>query len=441
MTLNISKLELALSQKINTSASNIEILAASRALEKLKNGLVSTVATLADLPSPTISIGQLYFVEADGLLYYCSDALFGFTPITTTSITTLWTWGGETGNGQLGTGDSTARSSPVTTAGGGTNWSKISIGVEHSIAVKTDGTLWTWGHGGSGRLGSNTTASRSSPGTTAGGGTNWRAADAGACHSIAVKTDGTLWTWGWDGYGLLGTNYAGSTVSPVTTAGGGTNWCLASAGFGHSIAVKTDGTLWTWGKGSFGRLGGGTISNRSSPGTTAGGGTNWCAIAAGCLHSLALKTDGTLWTWGCAVGGGAGTSTTSPVTTAGGGTNWKSINSDKTGGIPFISAIKTDGTLWTWGSNNCGQLGDGTTTYRSSPVTTAGGGTNWCQSSSSYRNTAAIKTDGTLWTWGACYCGVFGSRSSPGSLNIGNNNWCSVSMGKRYLHALLSKTL
>ena len=303
----------------------------------------------------------------------------------------LWTCGYNL-RGPLGDGTTTNRSSPVTTAGGGTNWKQVACGSEHTSAIKTDGTLWTWGYNIRGPLGDGTTTSRTSPGTTAGGGTNWKQVACGSEHTAAIKTDGTLWTCGTNYGGQLGDGTTTSRSSPGTTAGGGTNWKQVAGGMGHTAAIKTDGTLWTWGDNPYGQLGDGTTTFRASPGTTAGGGTNWKQVACGANHTAAIKTDGTLWTWGYNnyfghLGDGTTTNRSSPGTTAGGGTNWKQV----AGGFYYTAAIKTDGTLWTWGRDNYGQLGDGTTTTRSSPVTTAGGGTNWKQVAGGLYHTAAIQ--------------------------------------------------
>jgi alpha-tubulin suppressor-like RCC1 family protein len=198
-------------------------------------------------------------------------------------------------------------------------------------------------------------------------------------HTAAVKTDGTLWCWGNDSYGQLGDNSSTVRSSPVTTVAGGTNWKQVSCGGYHTAAIKTDGTLWTWGLNTFGKLGDNTASSRSSPVTTAGGGTNWKQVAGGVNHTAAIKTDGTLWTWGRNADGQLGDNTlvskSSPVTTVAGGTNWKQV----AGGGSHTAAIKTDGTLWTWGSNANGRLGDNTATTRSSPVQPVGSFTNWKQ--------------------------------------------------------------
>jgi alpha-tubulin suppressor-like RCC1 family protein len=270
-------------------------------------------------------------------------------------------------------------------------------------AIKTDGTLWTWGNNARGALGTGNITDRSSPGTTAGGGTNWIQTSAGSSSDVsssavgAIKSDGTLWTWGSNNQGMLGTGNETDRSSPGTTAGGGTDWKSIAFGYQMGAAIKTNGTLWTWGLNNRGNLGDGTTTRRSSPGTTAGGGTDWkqVDISKNEEHIGAIKTDGTLWTWGENGSGqlgdgtaGTGTSRSSPGTTAGGGTNWKIVSNGR-------AAIKTDGTLWTWGSNTNGELGDGTTTRRSSPGTTAGGGTNWKEISYGSDNGYAI-TDLTI---------------------------------------------
>jgi alpha-tubulin suppressor-like RCC1 family protein len=352
----------------------------------------------------------------------------------------LWSWGWNI-YGQLGNNTSVDRSIPVTTFAGETNWKQISTGRFNTAAIKTDGTLWGWGLNGSGQLGDNTSVNRSTPVTTFAGGTNWKQIACGNNHTAAIKTDGTLWTWGSNFNGELGDNTTTNRLTPVTTFAGGTNWKQVSGGSGHTAAIKTDGTLWTWGYNIFGQLGNNTTTHRSTPVTTFAGGTNWKQVSGGGTHTAAIKTDGTLWTWGSnsngQLGDNTGTTRSTPVTTFAGGTNWKQV----AGGGLHIAAIKTDGTLWTWGYNIFGQLGDNTTTNRSIPVTTFAGGTTWKQVDGGDSYTAAIKTDGTLWGWGVGGSGQLGdntttNRTTPVTTFAGGTNWKQVSCGDSHTVAI-----
>ena len=203
----------------------------------------------------------------------------------------LWVWGAGT-SGQLGNNTATNRSTPVTTLAGGANWKQVAGagGGSHTAAIKTDGTLWTWGNNTQGQLGDNTIINRSTPVTTFAGGTNWKQVAVGGI-TAAIKTDGTLWTWGNNNFGQLGDNTVVRRSIPVTTFAGGTNWKQVSAGNNHTAAIKTDGTLWTWGRNSYGQLGDNTTTNRSTPVTTFAGGTNWKQVSGWGLHTAAIRTS------------------------------------------------------------------------------------------------------------------------------------------------------
>ena len=304
--------------------------------------------------------------------------------------------------GQSGTGSDGAFSSPVLISASST-W-KTLIDANRQVngltmgAIKTDGTLWMWGYNEYGQLGTNNRTTYNSPVQTVSTATTWKQVSTCVGTTAAIKTDGTLWTWGYNAYGQLGNNSILSRSSPGLTVAGGTTWRQISLSQQHAAAIKTDGTLWTWGINDVGQLGTGNYTYRSSPGQIAGGGTTWRQVS-GCA---AIKTDGTLWLWGA----NDGRTYLTPVQVSGGGTNWKQVADT---GYAFsdsqcTAAIKTDGTLWCWGSNRFGQLGDGTLTTRwTEPAQTVVGGTDWHSIkfiSSPFVSIVAMKTDGSLWRWG-----------------------------------------
>jgi alpha-tubulin suppressor-like RCC1 family protein len=366
----------------------------------------------------------------------------------------LYVWG-YNGAGELALSDAVDRSSPVQ-VGTGTNWSTMSTRGLSTLAIKTDGTLWSWGRNYQGVLGLNLEGFnyRSSP-IQVGTDTNWSKVSHSGTHAMAIKTDGTLWAWGKNDYGQLGLNDRLTAIngrsSPVQV-GTSSNWSLVSAAETITAAIKTDGTLWTWGRDRpgtsaqvpmLGRPNDAYVS-RSSP-TQVGGNTTWSKVNIGISVAMAIKTDGTLWTWG--TGRGLGLNINygyrSSPTQIGSLTTWSEavVNQGNRYGNDCI-ALRTDGTLWLWGNNQNGQLGfnnasDGT--HKSSPTQL---GTNTWTSISfgDLQEVGAVKSDGTLWTWGANDNGQLGQnnriyRSSP--VQVGTNtNWSLISIGYKKVHTL-----
>jgi alpha-tubulin suppressor-like RCC1 family protein len=344
-------------------------------------------------------------------------------------------------NGQLGDFTLNNKSSPTQVVGGGITWRDCSAGGASTAGIKSDGSLWLWGDNAAGQLGDNTITDRSSPVQTVSAGTNWWRVSCGKDHTACIKTDGTLWLWGNNGSGRLGDNSVTSRSSPVQTVSGGATWRQVSCGYRFTAAIKSDGTLWMWGLNSVGNLGDGTITPQSSPVQTISAGSNWKQVSCGAFHTAAVKTDGTLWLWGQNAQGQLGitsatAATSSPIQTVAAGTNWKSVSA---GGF-HTAAIKTDGTLWTFGFNNVGQLGDNSVTTRSSPVQVVSGGTNWRLVSCGYNHTGAIKNDGTLWLWGENFAGQIGDltqtdRSSPVQTALGGTAWRKISCSNPFSFA------
>jgi alpha-tubulin suppressor-like RCC1 family protein len=352
----------------------------------------------------------------------------------------LWTWG-DNGSGQLGNNTTTINGNPAQTISFGTNWKQGSCGDGHVATIKTDGTLWTWGINTYGQLGDSLTFSKSTPAQTTAGGTNWKQSACGTYHTAAIKTDGTLWLWGSNFYGEIGNNTINNYASPIQTTAFGSNWKQVTCGNSLTAAIKADGTLWTWGLNSSGQLGDNGIVKKSSPVQTTAFGSNWKQVSCGGQHIAAIKTDGTLWTWGYNLYGQLGNNTitnnSSPIQTIAYGTNWKQVAC----GNFHTVAIKTDGTLWTWGYNTHGELGDNSINHKSSPVQTTAFGSNWKQVAGGKEHTTAIKTNGTLWCWGRNAWGDIGDntttdRSSPVQTTAFGSNWKQTAAGNGFTVAI-----
>lgn len=341
----------------------------------------------------------------------------------------LYTWGSNT-NSRLGIGLVTAtvnRSSPVAVALRKTFTDfDAASGV---AAIDTTGAMWGWGNNSSGQVGDGSTLQRSSP-VQIGTLTNWSKVSKGTNTTLSVKTDGTLWSWGLNNVGQLGDGTTVNKSSPVQV-GTLTGWAYV-AGDNVSLSIKTDGTLWAWGLNSVGQMGDGTTVNKSSP-VQIGTLTNWAQVSGTGAASGAVKTDGTLWMWGNgasgALGNGGTTNRSSPIQ-VGTLTNWSKVYS---GAYSCAVAIKTDGTLWAWGNNANGTLGDGTTVNKSSPIQ-IGTLTTWSKVYLKALSVIALKNDGTVWVWGLNSSGQLGlndttNRSSPVQIGL-LNNYTDVKIGE-----------
>ncbi len=343
----------------------------------------------------------------------------------------LFGWGNGQ-HGQLGLNNTTRYDSPVQ-VGALTNWQTPSGGSNNgnlgfTLCTKTDGSLWSWGANQAGQLGSDAVIYRSSP-VQIGSLTNWLQPSAGYRNSICLKTDGTMWSWGNNAsFGGLGLGDVISRSSPVQI-GSLTDWGpnFSNGGLDLCVAVKTDGKLWAWGRNHYGQLGNGTTIYRSSP-VQIGSSSNWYIPAVGRSHTACTTTDGKLFVWGDNASGQLGLGDTvkrsSPVQ-VGALTNWK----QPMGGYSTTFCIKTNGELWSWGSSSSGESGHGDLVSRSSP-TQIGSLTDWklLRQSNSNGSTTPMctKTDGTLFAWGNGGVGQIGIgygafKSSPvkvGTLNL-----------------------
>jgi len=359
----------------------------------------------------------------------------------------IFTWGYNS-DGALGIGHENARSSPVQVPG--TNWgTEMFTGSARNngktmAAVKTDGTLWTWGNNQFGARGTSSHGTHISSPIQIGSGTDWSSVSMGKQGGAAIKTDGTLYEWGLNDNGQIGDNTVVNRSSPTQIPG--TTWAKVYKTEEETMAIKTDGTLWGWGENINGELGinvGGPGKQKSSPVQIPG--TTWRSIAVGSYRAtLGTKTDGTLWAWGYNEKGQLGlnqavtTKISSPTQIP--GTNWSENISVHD---YFTMATKTDGTLWSWGYNGHGALGDNSNVAKSSPVQVPG--TTWSTTDGSIASgtamAKAIKTDGTLWVWGNNNQGQLGLNqtepaqySSP--IQIPGTDWARV---RSYYYATIAQ--
>ncbi|MES2558181.1 MAG: PKD domain-containing protein [Bacteroidota bacterium] len=242
----------------------------------------------------------------------------------------------------------------------------------------------------------------------------------GGYHSLNIKKDGSLWAWGANQNGQLGNGLLVHENLPIRI-GTDTTWVKTALGMSHSLGLKTDGTLWAWGFNEWGQVGDGTILLRVLQPKKIGSSTQWIAISGGYSHTLALQSDGTLWAWGInnlgQLGDGTVIQRNIPVK-IGTDTNWVTISA----GYYHSMGIKKDGSLWAWGHNGSGRLGDGSTTQRNSPVR-IGNDTTWLSISAGGSHSIAIKKDGSLWAWGYNSSGQLGDgtsilKSSPVQIGI-----------------------
>jgi alpha-tubulin suppressor-like RCC1 family protein/chitodextrinase len=300
---------------------------------------------------------------------------------------TVWTWGANDSK-QLGTGSTIASTNipiRVTTL---TGMIAVAAGSDHNLALKSDGTVWGWGFNSTGQLGNSSTSTPATP-VKATGLSGVQEITAGYNHSAAITADGSVWTWGGNSYGQLGNGALVTKTAPIKVSG-----LLATsvaAGTYYTLIAAQDGTVWGWGYNTSGQLGNNTLINSSVP-VKANGLSNVTRVAAGASHALALKSDGTVWAWGLNSSGqlGRGTTNSSPVAVQVSGLS--GVVEIACGGAHSL-AIKSDGTIWTWGSNGKGQLARGGNSLVPAQVS---GATSVVGMAGASSHTMVLFADGTL---------------------------------------------
>ncbi len=366
----------------------------------MKTKLLFVFISFACILFPAVSMAQIIAEGVTHSLFLCDDG-------------TVRGCGGNN-SGCVGDGTSIQRTTPVQVFNLA-NINSISAGQYHSLALSNDSTVWGWGNNALGQLGDGTLTNRQTAIqvlSTYGGGIIHIAG--GHDFSLALRRDGTVWSWGKNTFGQLGDSTTINKPYPIqVTPSFGGDITSIKAGYAHSLALKNDSTVWAWGHNSAGQLGDSTSINKWVP-IQVHNLDMITVIATGYEHSLALKKDGTVWAWGLnekgQLGDGTKINSSLPIKVPG-----------LTGIIGIVAgneyslALKNDGTVWGWGWNFYGQLGDGTNTDRLSPVLNSSlSGVK--EISSGYNHSFALKDDNSVWSWGWNAYGQLGDGSTTNKL-------------------------
>ncbi len=360
----------------------------------------------------------------------------------------IWAWG-LNNHGQLGDGTHTNSNTPVQEATHANDWVDINCGGNHVIAIKADGTVWAWGFNDKGQLGINVNPDTSVP-LQIGTENNWVSMGCGVNQTYVIKADGTLWACGSNQNGALGLGTSVPTFPTLTMVGNNHNWRNISGGNNHVAAIQYDGTLWTWGTNDVGQLGVGTLTvlQNLAP-VQIGSATSWISVETGDNSVLGLQNNGKLFAWGFNGAGqlGDGTSQNQNAPVQIGATiKWIGMSIGQTGNsnLTHSLGVSSDGKLFAWGSNVFGQLGIGTPDSNPHPTPLLiSSMTNLVNVECGFGTSYSIAANGALFSWGNNSTGQIGNgntnnEASPVQASVVPLGWSKVAAGDTYTAALKS---
>lgn len=325
----------------------------------------------------------------------------------------VWAWGSN-GVGELADGTAAISNRPVEVRvpNGAV---AVSAGRYHALALAGDGSVWAWGNNSHGGLGNGSRRDSALPQRVVAL-PAVSAIAGGNGFSLALEQNGTVWSWGYGDEGQLGNGQAGAQLTPkaLTTISGVTQ---LSAHYRHALGLRQDGSVWAWGTNDYGQLGDGTSANRSTPTLVPGLAYEMIAVAAGTFHSLALDRSGNVWAWGY-----------NAVGQLGDGTEVDRLTPARVVGLSDVVAISAgentsyaitrDGLVWAWGYNPEGELGTGSARVNSDYPRPIEGFVDFRGIAGGVGSAVALRADGTVWSWGRNFEGqlgdaTFAQRNAP----------------------------
>lgn len=414
------------------------------AAPRYSNGAQTCVNTCPDESDPiSVTVPAGVFVrdtqeaaDAAAMASACAQAAALRLDSPCTAPGSLWGWGYQSFN-ELGMGDNLVKSSPILVGLiDETTWTKITGDEIFSAGIKSDGTLWAWGANFEGNLGQGTQSVFPSSAYNAafpiqvGSATDWADISLGRNSAIGLKTDGSIYTWGYNFFGQLGVGDNTDRLIPTQISG---SYRAIAFGLHHSVVIKSDGTLWATGRGSAGQLGQGNTAS-SNVFIQIGSDADWAFVAAGAQSTVAIKSDGTIWRCG-SLGGLL-------MTQMGTDSDWVAA-SVGTLSNPWMLAKKSNGTLWGWGVNDFGMLGDGTTTPSTTAFVASGSDSDWAKFQCGNNHVVAMKTDGTIWGWGNNQNYQLGQGTTnvavTSAIQIGpDDKWIDIGVGANFSFGIRS---